>query len=134
MYGFHIFKLINPWLFFFILIIPILSHNSKKSSILLLQKPPSPQSSLNPWRKKKKVYLLYPNLSRTWEPTLLLIATWSYYLTWEWSWKNIVGQLYFVPVSSTYRECYGVICCCCCCFRKSAKASSVINLAKKVPL
>ena len=56
--GFHIFKLINPWLFFFILIIPILSHNSKKSSILLLQKPPSPQSSLNPWRKKKCLSLI----------------------------------------------------------------------------
>ena len=47
--------------------------------------------------------------------------------------KNIVGQLYFVPVSSPYRECYSFFVLFCFVL-KSAKASSVINLVKKVPL
>ena len=44
----------------------------------------------------------------------------------------------FVPISSPYMECYGVFLFVFCfvlfCFRKSAKASSVISLAKNVLL
>lgn len=85
----------KPWLFFFILTIPILKTIIARSPVSCLEKPPSPKQFKSLEEKKKKKGLCL--ISKPKQDMRISTASHSpccYYLTWECSWKNIVGQLY----------------------------------------
>ena len=142
-YGFHIFKL-KPWLFFFILNPSYSqSHNSKKCSILLFEKPPFPQTSLNPWRvKKKKKSKTLSLISKLKQEMRINIASHSHLellLKMEMELGKYSGSALFCACLKPLQRmlwCFLFVCLffVLFCFRKSVKASSVINLAKKVLL